>query len=57
VCHIGVVFAITALSKLAGKKFTGVDTEKDYSQNTADLREIEDWVGSIQRGQPDINAH
>ncbi|HUU03473.1 MAG TPA: iron chelate uptake ABC transporter family permease subunit [Myxococcota bacterium] len=48
--------ALAALSKLAGKKFTGVDTEKDYSQNTADLREIEDWVGSIQRGQPDINA-
>jgi zinc/manganese transport system permease protein len=39
--------ALDALSKLAGKKFAGVDTDKDYSQNAADLREVEEWVGSM----------
>lgn len=39
--------ALDALAKMAGRKFAGIDVEKDYSHDASDLREIESWVGSL----------
>ncbi len=45
--------ALDALSKLAGRKFTGVDPEKDSAENAKGLRVIEEWVNS---GRVDRNS-